>query len=130
VDIVGESLDSVGKLCRIRDDISRAVAADLPTIVNVDVLVSRIAHSAADHRVCNFADQLLVHLATKLVPAVSAIGGVVARRESTIDSLAETQMKPTIVDLSSDTVTQPTLECVVRWQRQPSGTMSIMKTRL
>ena len=51
------------------------VAAELPAIVNVYVLVSRFPHPAVDHRVGHLFDQLFAHIAAKVVPTVPTHGG-------------------------------------------------------
>jgi hypothetical protein len=72
--VIGQGFDPTGKSGGVRNNVPLGIAADLPAVINIDVLVARLLKATADHRVRYFADQLLAYLASKLVPTVPAHG--------------------------------------------------------
>src|SRR6266704_4907097 len=73
--VVGERLDSTREAGGVGHEPASAVARDLPAVVDHDVLVSRVAQPARDHRVRRFPDQLGAHVAMKVIPAVPSHRG-------------------------------------------------------
>ena len=71
MDVVGDALDAVGELGRIRHEVAVGVALLLqPAVVDVDVLVARGLHAVRDHRIGRLLDQLRAHAAAEGVPVV------------------------------------------------------------
>src|ERR1041384_1575247 len=70
VNVIGEGLDAVRKADWIGDDRPIRIAADLPAVVDVHVLIAGLFHSTRCNSVHNFFDELLAHIAAKLVPTV------------------------------------------------------------
>jgi hypothetical protein len=56
VDIIRKRFDAGRKSRRVGDDCPIRIAADLPAIVDVHVLVAGSLHPGAEHGVCCFAD--------------------------------------------------------------------------
>src|SRR5882724_5918803 len=48
------------------------VATPFPSVVNIDVPITRFFHAVAGHRIRNAADSSIVHAPRKLVPTVPA----------------------------------------------------------
>ena len=70
--VIGQGFDPTGKSGGVRNNVPLGIAADLPAVVDIDVLVAGGLQATADHRVCHFADQLFAYFASKLVPTVPA----------------------------------------------------------
>src|SRR5205814_7320582 len=56
--VIGQGFDTTGKSSRIGHNVSLGIAADLPAVIDVDVLVARRLKAGADHCVRYFANQL------------------------------------------------------------------------
>src|SRR5207302_5387573 len=72
VHVVRERLDTTGEADGIRHEPARAVAGDLPAVVDHEVLIARVAHAALGHRVRRLPDELRADVAPEVVPAVPA----------------------------------------------------------
>jgi len=74
MDVVGQSLDAVRKPGWVGDDHPIGVAGDLPTIIDVDELVTGRLHAVGGHGVGDATDGRVTHIAAKMVPAIPAHG--------------------------------------------------------
>jgi hypothetical protein len=72
VNVVRESFHAARKSDRISYDVAGRIAAHLPTVVDVDVLISGFLHAGCDHRIGDLFDQLLADVAGELIPTVPA----------------------------------------------------------
>jgi hypothetical protein len=72
MNVISERFHSVWKSLWIRLDVSLRVSIDLPAIVDDEVEVTGVSHAARHHRISHFLDELLAHVAGKLVPTIPA----------------------------------------------------------
>jgi len=74
MDIIGQGFNSRWKGLFIHHNISFLVPVPLPAVVNNNILVSCIFHTAFDHGIGHFTDHRLINAASILIPAVPAHG--------------------------------------------------------
>ena len=73
VEIIREGLHPLGEARSIGDEISVCIAILFrPSIVEVYIDITGIAHAVGDHRVCRGFDQLFVNVSLKSIPAIPA----------------------------------------------------------
>src|SRR2546421_2795245 len=72
VDVIRQRFDTGRESLRVGNDESIFIAAHLPAIVDHDVLITRILHSARHHRVGHGLDHVFADVAAEFVPAVPA----------------------------------------------------------
>ena len=72
MDVVRQRLDTRREFLRVGGDEAISIARAVPAIVDDDILIAGVAHSARDHRVRRRPHRLLVDVAGELVPAVPA----------------------------------------------------------
>ena len=70
MNVISESFHSGRKALRIGQDVSLSVSIDLPAIVDDEINVTGVAHAARHHRIRHLLNELLAHIAGKLVPAI------------------------------------------------------------
>src|SRR5437016_6117625 len=70
--VAGKSFDAGGKSGCIGNDVSLGITADLPAIIDVDVLVAGGLHAGAHHCVGGFTDQLLAYITGEFIPTIPA----------------------------------------------------------
>ena len=76
VDIIADSLHSVGKFLLVRDDFSRlrVALALAPAVVDDEVLIPAVAQAELNHLVGGLPDYLLVDVFAECVPGVETHG--------------------------------------------------------
>lgn len=76
MDIIADSLHSVGKLLLVRDDFSRlrVALALAPAVVDDEVLIPAVAQAELNHLVGGLLDYLLVDVFAECVPSVETHG--------------------------------------------------------
>src|ERR1700756_5442207 len=72
--IICKRLDAGRKSFRVGDDRALCIAAHLPAVVNIHILVAGRFHPAADHGVRHLSNEFVAHVAAELVPAVPSHG--------------------------------------------------------
>ena len=72
--VIRKSLDVVREARGIADDISVFVPADLPAIIDNNILVASFFHAVASHRIGHRLNQIFADVAGKLVPTVPVYG--------------------------------------------------------
>src|SRR4029078_6962006 len=87
MDVISQGFDARGELLRVGPDKSLAVAFPLPAIIDVYVLIAASLHSIGRHGVSRCADDLLVDVASELIPAVPPHG---RRQRELVECLAGT----------------------------------------
>src|SRR5277367_64558 len=70
MNVIAHSFHAMWKTLRVNDDIRVRVAAHLPAIVNVHVLISGVFHSRLDQGVGHIPDHLFADIAAKFIPRV------------------------------------------------------------
>jgi len=73
--IIGQCLDPSGKFNCIDDDVTGAIPAHLPAVIDHNVPITRLLHPRGDHRIGYLPDDLFIDTVTgEFVPAVPPHG--------------------------------------------------------
>src|ERR1700733_2048696 len=73
MNIIRQCPDTAWEFYRVGDDIAGAVPADLPAIIDHDILIPRLLHTRRHHRICNLPDHFFIDaIAGEFIPAVPA----------------------------------------------------------